>query len=401
MKSLLITVLVGLCVCNPAGSVAQKRQARHPARAAKKNPEWRFVVSGDSRNCGDLIMPAIAAGAARHKAEFYWHLGDFRAMHEPDQDLQGEFDDSGRVRPNLTLKEYQELAWDDFINRQLGPFQKLDIPVFLGIGNHELVPPKDRAQYVAKFAKWLDAEVIKNRRVADDPSVRQPLTYYHWRQHGVDFINLDNGSKDQFDRQQLAWFNRVLKQDREDPQVRTIVIGMHQALPDSIGNSHSMTESAAGIESGRCVYKSLARFQRETRKRVYLLASHSHFYMPNIYDTPFWRANQVAGHAILPGWIVGTAGAIRYRLPENSPKEARTDVYGYLLATVNAGGKPGAIDFEFKQIHKNQAEGEDFVTDDVKKAFSREAQEYCLNANSNMNPANVVPEPPDAPCPEN
>jgi len=23
---------------------------------------WRFAVSGDSRNCGDIVMPAIAAG---------------------------------------------------------------------------------------------------------------------------------------------------------------------------------------------------------------------------------------------------------------------------------------------------------------------------------------------------
>jgi hypothetical protein len=28
---------------------------------------WLFAVSGDSRNCGDVVMPAIAAGAARTK----------------------------------------------------------------------------------------------------------------------------------------------------------------------------------------------------------------------------------------------------------------------------------------------------------------------------------------------
>jgi hypothetical protein len=400
MKSVLTVFVIGLSLLNPSHSVGQKQAAKRPAPATNKSPEWHFVVSGDSRNCGDMIMPAIALGAARHKAEFYWHLGDFRAMHAPDQDLLGELEETGKTRQNLSLNEYQELAWDDFIKMQIAPFQKLDVPVVLGIGNHELVPPKDRAQYIAKFSKWIDAPVIKAQRIADDRSAQQPRTYYHWRQHGLDFINLDNGSKDQFDQQQLAWFHRVLKQDRQDPRVLTIVVGMHQSLPDGISNSHSMAESPAGLQSGRCVYKSLARFQRQTRKRVYVLASHSHFYMPNIYDTPFWRANNDVGRSILPGWIIGTAGATRPRLPENSPKGARTDVYGYLLATVNAGGKPGAVNFEFKQIHQNPGDGEEFVADDVKRLFSREAQEYCLNGNSDMRPAEVLVEPPDAPCPE-
>jgi hypothetical protein len=40
---------------------------------------WKFAVSGDSRNCGDIVMPAIAAGVLKSGAEFYWHLGDFRS----------------------------------------------------------------------------------------------------------------------------------------------------------------------------------------------------------------------------------------------------------------------------------------------------------------------------------
>lgn len=35
--------------------------------AAQSQPEpgatWRFAVAGDSRNCGDIVMPAIAEGA--------------------------------------------------------------------------------------------------------------------------------------------------------------------------------------------------------------------------------------------------------------------------------------------------------------------------------------------------
>ena len=133
---------------------------------------------------------------------------------------------------------------------------------------------------------------------------------------------------------------------------------------------------------------------------MYVLASHSHFYMPDIYNTDFWRSNQSTKGVILPGWIVGTAGAVRYRLPDNSPEKAETDVYGYLVATVNAGGKPGVIDFQFKQIRNRKDEGEDFVPDDVKKMFSSQAQQYCLSGNSDMAPAKLLAEPPDTPCPE-
>jgi hypothetical protein len=378
-------------VCLPGMSQTAKEPPAHPAK------EWHFVVSGDSRNCGDFVMPAIADGAARHQASFYWHLGDFRAMRAPDQDLQGEIDRSGKPK-NLSLDEYHQQAWDDFIKMQIAPFEKHDIPVFLGIGNHELISPKDRAQYIEKFSKWIDSPLLREPRSRDNP--KSPVqTYYHWKQDGVDFISLDNASANQFDSEQLAWLNQLLKRDRDDPAVSTVVVGMHKSLPDSISNWHSMAESEAGTLSGRCAYKSLAKLQREGHKRVYVLASHSHFYMPDIYNTAFWRSSQTAQHTILPGWIVGTAGAIRYRLPQGSLGAAKTDVYGYLLATINAGGVPGAIDFEFKQIYNNKEQGEDFIPDEVKKQFSREAQDYCLNRNSDMTPARVLPEPPDGPCP--
>jgi hypothetical protein len=48
---------------------------------------WRFAVSGDSRNCGDVVMPSIARGARKDGAKFYWHLGDFRAIYDFDPDM--------------------------------------------------------------------------------------------------------------------------------------------------------------------------------------------------------------------------------------------------------------------------------------------------------------------------
>lgn len=50
--------------------------------------QWTFAVSGDSRNCGDFVMPAIAAKAKAESDAFYWHLGDFRWISSTDQDME-------------------------------------------------------------------------------------------------------------------------------------------------------------------------------------------------------------------------------------------------------------------------------------------------------------------------
>src|SRR5215471_5565175 len=78
---------------------------------------WVFAVSGDSRNCGDMVMPAIAAGVHADKARFYWHLGDFRVMTGADQDILAQKTADGRPRkPAVT--EYVNIAWPDFIEHQ-------------------------------------------------------------------------------------------------------------------------------------------------------------------------------------------------------------------------------------------------------------------------------------------
>lgn len=354
------------------------------SRGMSKNGEWHFVVSGDSRNCGDLIMPAIARGAARDQAAFYWHLGDFRAIYEYDEDIL--------ARKSMDFGEYTKTAWDDFLKMQIAPFQSAHLPVFLGIGNHETIPPKTRGEYLTRFAEWLDSPKLKDQRLADDPSATRPQSYYHWEQGGVDFIYLDNASSDQFDKGQMKWLNKVLKHDVSDSSIHAIVVGMHKALPDSLGNWHSMSETPQGIYSGRCVYKSLAKAQTVAHKHVYVLASHSHFYMENIYDTAFWHKHS---EAVLPGWIVGTAGAVRYRLPQEPPQNSKTDVYGYMLATVNAGGKPGVIQFEFKEIHNREE-----IPAEARKLFSSDLVDFCFDQNKELTPAGTLPEPPDGPCPD-
>jgi hypothetical protein len=140
----------------------------------------------------------------------------------------------------------------------------------------------------------------------------------------------------------MEWIRARLAADRANPDITTIVVGAHEALPGSQGSSHSMCESAAGIATGSEVYKLLWDLQ-QSGKKVYILASHSHFVMDDVYRSDMWKDQ------VLPGWIVGTAGAVRYRIPPGIHKGtiARTDVYGYLLATVMSDG---SIQFEFIQL---------------------------------------------------
>ena len=320
---------------------------------------WHFAVSGDSRNCGDIVMPAIAAGVRKDNASFYWHLGDYRAIYMFDEDYR-------QVNPAATIQDYEANAWPDFIAHQLKPFG--DLPVFLGVGNHELIPPQGRALYMPQFADWLDTPELRRQRLRDNPADHVLKTYYHWIDRGVDFITLDNASADMFDLNQMTWLGDVLKAAAADPSIHTIVLGMHAALPDSLSAGHSMNDSAQEQASGRQVYAQLVQFRNTTRKSVYVLASHSHFVMDNLYATAC-HANEV-----LPGWLIGTAGAVRYRLPPEhaAATVAMTDVYGYLLATVAADG---TITFDFKQVDEKD------VPPSVVTEFSRDKVHWCFAEN--------------------
>jgi hypothetical protein len=301
---------------------------------------WKFAVSGDSRNCGAVVMPAIAAGIHRSGAEFYWHLGDFRAIYVFDEDIIPPASLGLPARP-LTISAYHGMAWPDFIARQMTPFGNL--PVFLALGNHEAIPPATRDAWLIQFADWLETPTLRAHRLKDDPADHKLHGYYHWISRNVDFITLDNATPDQFDAAQLRWFHSVIQRDEASSEIRSIVVGMHEALPGSISRGHSMNESAQGEKSGRDVYEALWHAQESAHKHVYVLASHSHFYMENIFATPDWKGKE------LPGWIVGTAGAVRYRLPaETGPSQhAMTDVYGYLAGTVSADG---AVSFAFQKL---------------------------------------------------
>jgi hypothetical protein len=352
----------------------------------KPGETWHFAVSGDSRNCGDIVMPAIAQGATQDGAKFYWHLGDLRAIYDFDQDMQQDYKMKGKP---LTILDYETNAWDDFKYQQTAPFHSM--PFFLGIGNHETIEKMEsRSDFLKKFDEFLNIPWLRAQRVSDHdknanlPS--SPQTYYHWKVDGIDFIFLDNASKGgkdakepaEFDANQMDWLRWVLNEDAVDKSINTVVVGMHAALPYSVSAGHSMNEWEEGVKTGTQVYKELLALQNDHQKKVFVLASHSHFYMEGIFNTQYWRTNG----GVLPGWIVGTAGAVRYPLPQpNDAKVAKAHVYGYLLGTVNPPGQPDRVSFEFKELAEKD------VPPNVVQQYSVDFVHQCFAENPKETPA--------------
>jgi hypothetical protein len=316
--------------------------ARNPKSAVSSDVPWTFAVSGDSRNCGDFVVPVIADRVKAEGDAFYWHLGDFRWMSQPDEDMLA-MQPAGAA---LAKDEYQKRAWDDFFNHQLGSFG--DYPVFLGRGNHDAIPPMTRNGYMAKFAGYLDRPEIAAQDTKDGAGAAPKSSpWYHFIRNGVDVITLDNSTKDEFTEAQLKWLRGVLDRDlAAGSGVSAIVAGMHEALPHSTSSNHAMDDWELGIASGEKVYRWFAAAQA-AGKHVYLLASHSHYYSPAIYDTAFWKQ---AG-LVIPGVIIGSAGARRYKLPPDAAQGAKTHIYGYLQATVH---KDGTIAFVLKEISEEE-----------------------------------------------
>ena len=115
----------------------------------------------------------------------------------------------------------------------------------------------------------------------------------------------------------------------------------------------------------------LLKAQDEAHKRVYVLASHSHYFMDGIFKTEYWRANG----GVLPGWIIGTAGAVRYALPPEkvNANAAETNVYGFLLATVEPDG---TIHFAFQKLTPAD------VPSPVTERYTPEFVRWCFQENS-------------------
>lgn len=350
----------------PLVALLAAAQTERPAALAPDG-SWRFIVSGDSRNCGDIVVPAIAAQSSLFTPSFYWHLGDLRAIYKIDEDIAFSRANEGS---RMTCETYHRLTWQDFVTNQIGAFGNL--PVYVGMGNHEVIQPKNEESFKREFADWLDQPTLRQQRERDKEPA-QPEPYYHWIQGGVDFIYLDN-STDCFSDQQMAWFRHRLAAAKTDANVKSVVVGMHEALPGSFSNSHSMgdkPDEPLSLKTGSEVYAALMEFRKT--KPVYVLASHSHFFMENIYST-LELSSKEGGP--LPGWIVGTAGAERYPLPSPKPADpakSKTDTYGYLLGTVSPAGK---IQFSYQEI--SQADVPQFVW----ARYPANAVLWCFEHNS-------------------
>jgi hypothetical protein len=53
---------------------------------------------------------------------------------------------------------------------------------------------------------------------------------------------------------------------------------------------------------------------------------------------------------VVPGVIIGSAGAHRYQLPKEADKASRTDIYGYLQGSVHPDG---SIDFVLHELSES------------------------------------------------
>jgi len=328
--------------------LAASASAQGPAPEGER---WYFAISGDSRDCGDLIMPKIAqdiaANAAATPVAFFWHLGDFRRLYDIDCDMltrkYPSYDCRERKQPLGVddMNEYLNSAWGDFVDRQIASFGQTK--VFLGIGNHELVAGRTRLEFARAFQKWLTQEPLHGQRRADAKrglSSTEGDTSYHFVLRGVDFIFLDNADDRAFTAEQIGWLSGVLAADAEDPLVRTIIVSVHEPLPYSTGRMHAMDVSCQGRCSGQQVYDMLFRAQNlsappEKQKRVLVFASHLHYFEENIYDTPEHLGQ------VLPGLAVGTGGA---------EQKGSTIRYGYVLVEVRPDGSLGT---QFKEVTRD------------------------------------------------
>ena len=100
------------------------------------------------------------------------------------------------------------------------------------------------------------------------------------------------------------------------------------------------------------------------------MASHSHYYLANVFNTGYWR--EPAHHArVLPGWIVGSAGAERYVLPAGMVQgpDAQAHIYGYLTGSVARDGQIQFVFHALTEVELQQASHPDYAPDDVHACF--------------------------------
>ena len=115
-------------------------------------------------------------------------------------------------------------------------------------------------------------------------------------------------------------------------------------------NDDEKTRSTKGTQSGRRAYGDLVQWKHETNRRR--VRPRQPFALLHAGSLRHSLLEQSRSRRRLPGWIVGSAGARRNRLPDLSAEmlaktKAETDVWGYLRGNVS---KNGEITFDFIKV---------------------------------------------------
>ena len=127
--------------------------------------------------------------------------------------------------------------------------------------------------------------MLRAQRRKNTPADPRVTSYYHWIDRRIAFYFLDNATDDQFDDAQVAWFERALTRNSADRSIRTIVARMNKPPPNGYDTATSIKRSPRPRRPDDIVYTDLLKAQRDGHKRVYVLASHQHFYMEDASPT--------------------------------------------------------------------------------------------------------------------
>jgi hypothetical protein len=175
----------------------------------------------------------------------------------------------------------------------------------------------------------------------------------------------------------MKWFEGVLDRDRKDAAIQTLVVGMHEALPESISANHSMNEYPSGIESGRRVYAMLLDMQNDAHKIVYVLSSHSHYFMDGIFNTEYWKA-----HGGVAGVDCGNCGRghIACRQTQATLRPPNRCIRLLDRDRQSPGEPRGTIQFNFEEFT------EESIPADVVQRFTKPFVRECFAGNRNMKP---------------
>jgi hypothetical protein len=226
-----------------ASALACAANAPHPVTGTPGGV--RYIIGGDSRDDSAHVLPWAFKEAAARGATAFFFLGDMELTPSLDE----------HFRRALPL---------------LGP-----VAFYPALGNHEV-----------RFFGGADighaqAEAAFKERFLDTPrtpvhsSLPGKVVYSVTLAGGVHWVALDNVSQKGFGKDQLAWLDADLANARQNPAIRSIIVGMHKPLAHNGITTHSMDS-----DGSEAVGESDAAAQLLEKYNVSLIvASHLHAFI--------------------------------------------------------------------------------------------------------------------------